>query len=188
MKHITISQQGMSLASVWPLLLSSHLPRMSKSLPTVESLLEHIGSKIWSAFSSCKCTKYQSSLRISIQTLQHFSFDHFYAYISLLCRLRLTQIFCIASFKAVSFWNQQSNHVIILFFTATFKLKVWKGFFSSESTYGWLFIHCCKSSSSPLQFGSVLLHFWHHKLTVKVFCQVLSTVRFTRSHGLTPPS
>lgn len=135
----------MSLPSVWPLLLSPHLPIMSKSLPTVASLLEHIGSKIWSAFSSCKCTKYQSSFCISFQTLQHFSFDHFYAYISLLCRLRLTQIFCIASFKAVGFWNQQSNHVIILFFTATFKLKVWKGFFSPESTYGLLFIHCCNS-------------------------------------------
>lgn len=65
MKHITISQQGaLSFASVWPLLLSSHLPRISHSL-LIASLLEQIGSKIWSAYSSCKCTKYQCPLSIS---------------------------------------------------------------------------------------------------------------------------
>lgn len=60
MKHIIISQEGaLSFARVWPLLLSSHLPRTCPSL-LVASLLEHTGSKTWSAFYSCKCTKYWS--------------------------------------------------------------------------------------------------------------------------------
>lgn len=70
MKRITMSQQGaLSSARVWSLLLSSHFSRISLSL-LIALLLEHIGSKIWSAYSSCKCTKYQSPL--SFLNFQHF--------------------------------------------------------------------------------------------------------------------